>query len=65
MQYKNQKKSFVFEIISFEVFAANSGYCDGNTCQQVNILTNSPKISALTNAEFPQLNLSQIHGKLG
>ena len=30
----------------------------------VNVLTNSPNISDLTQADFFQLNLSQIHGKL-
>ena len=31
----------------------------------VNVLTNSPNILDLTKAEFSQLNLSQIHGKIG
>ena len=31
----------------------------------VNVLTNSPNILDLTKADFLQLNLSQIHGKIG
>ena len=31
----------------------------------VNVLTNSPNILDLTKAVFFQLNLSQIHGKIG
>ena len=31
----------------------------------VNVLTNSPNILDLTNEDFSQLNLSQIHGKIG
>ena len=31
----------------------------------VNELTNSPNILDLTEADFFQLNLSQIHGKIG
>ena len=31
----------------------------------VNMLTNSVKISDQTNADFFQLNLSQMHGKIG
>ena len=31
----------------------------------VNVLTNSPNILDLTKAEFFQLSLSQIHGKIG
>ena len=31
----------------------------------VNVLTNSPNILDLTKADFFQLNLSQIHGKIG
>ena len=31
----------------------------------VNVLTNSPNIFDLTKADFFQLNLSQIHGKIG
>ena len=30
----------------------------------VNVLTNSPNILDLTKADFFQLNLSQIHGKI-
>ena len=30
-----------------------------------NVLTNSPNIVDLTKADFFQLNLSQIHGKIG
>ena len=31
----------------------------------VNLLTNSPNILDLTKADFFQLHLSQIHGKIG
>ena len=31
----------------------------------VNVLKNSPNILNLTKADFFQLNLSQIHGKIG
>ena len=31
----------------------------------LNVLTNSPNILDLTKADFFQLNLSQIHGKIG
>ena len=31
----------------------------------VNVLTNSPNILDLNKADFFQLNLSQIHGKIG
>ena len=31
----------------------------------VNVLTNNPNILDLTKADFFQLNLSQIHGKIG
>ena len=31
----------------------------------VNVLTNSPNILDLTKADFFQLNLSQIHGRIG
>ena len=31
----------------------------------VNVLTNTPNILDLTNADFFKLNLSQIHGKIG
>ena len=31
----------------------------------VNVLRNSPNILDLTKADFFQLNLSQIHGKIG
>ena len=31
----------------------------------VNVLTNSPNILDLTKADFFQLNVSQIHGKIG
>ena len=31
----------------------------------VNVLTNSVKISHQTNADFFQLNISQMHGKVG
>ena len=30
-----------------------------------NVLTNSVKISDQTNADFLQLNISQMHGKIG
>ena len=31
----------------------------------VNVLTNSVKISDQTNVDFLQLNISQMHGKIG
>ena len=31
----------------------------------VNVLTNSPNILDLSKADFLQLNLSQIHGRIG
>ena len=31
----------------------------------VNVLTNSPNILDMTQADFFQLNLSQVHGKIG
>ena len=31
----------------------------------LNVLTNSPNILDLTKADFLQLNLSQIHGRIG
>ena len=31
----------------------------------VNVLTNSPKISDQTSADFSKLNISQMHGKIG
>ena len=52
-----------------ELVAWKSAYCDENTSDQpysaVNVLKNSPKILDLTKADFFQLNLSQIHGKIG
>ena len=29
---KNPKKSFIFEIMAFELVARNSAHCNGNTC---------------------------------
>ena len=54
------KKSFLFEIKSFEVVIRKSPYRDG-----VNVLTNNLKISDVTNADIFQLNLSGIHWKIG
>ena len=34
MQWKIQKKSFVFEIMTFEIVAVNSAYCCRNTCHR-------------------------------
>ena len=55
-----------------ELFAWMSAYCDenndfGNTSARKlsNVLTNKPNILDLTKADFFQLNLSQIHGKIG
>ena len=36
-----------------------------NKQSAVNVLTNSLKISDQTNADIYQLNISQIHGKIG
>ena len=37
MQYKIQKKSFVSEILVFEVVAGNSVYCNGYTCHRMSL----------------------------
>ena len=34
MEWKIKKKSFVFEIIEFEIVAVNSAYCCRNTCHR-------------------------------
>ena len=34
MRKKIQKKSFVFEMLAFEIVAVNSGYCCRNTCHR-------------------------------
>ena len=57
------KNSFFFEIKAFEVVVRKSTYCDGNTCHWE--LTSTLKISDVTKADFLQLNLSRIHGKIG
>ena len=49
-----------------EYVAWKSAYCDeNNVYSAVNVLTNSPNILDMTKADFPQLKLSQIHGKIG
>ena len=58
--------SFIFRKMAFELVARNCA-----TLQQeylfwaVNVLTNSIKISDQTNADFFQLNISPMHGKIG
>ena len=66
MQWNIQKKSFVSEIMAFEI-------CSCNFCillreylsSAVNVLINSLKISDHTKADIFQLNLSRIQGKKG
>ena len=66
MQKKIHKKSFIFEIMSFELGARNCAHCNEEyLLWAVNVLTNSVKISDQTNADFFQLNISQMHGKIG
>ena len=49
-----------------ELVAWKSAYCDLEYMySEVNVLTNSPNILDMTKADFFQLNLSQIHGKIG
>ena len=66
MQEKIDKKSFIFETMAFELVPAK--LC---TLQReyllwaVNVLTKSVKISDQTKADFFQLNISQMHGKIG
>ena len=66
MEQKIQKKSFLFEIMAFEVVARNSAYCNQNTCyRQMKVLTKSLKISDQTIADFFQFNIYVIYGKIG
>ena len=66
MQQQVQKKSFVFEIMAFEIVAVNSAYCCENTCSSVvTVLRNSLQISDKTKADFFQLNLPRSHEKRG
>ena len=46
------------------LFAWKTGYCEEYVYSGVNVLTNSPNILDLPKADFFQLNLSQIHGKI-
>ena len=51
-----------------ELVASKSAYCDEKyVYSAVNVLTNSPNILDLTKrlTDFFQLNLSQIHGRIG
>ena len=63
---KNPEKVFYF--LDNGVWSCCSKVC---TLQReyllsaVNVLTNSLKISDQTNADFFQLNISQMHGKIG
>ena len=34
VQQKIEKKSFVSEIMAFEIIVVNSAYCGGNTCHR-------------------------------
>ena len=66
MQEKMHKKSFVFEIMAFELVAQKLCTLQREyLLSAVNVLTNSLKISDQTNADFFQLNISQMHGKIG
>ena len=63
---KNPEKVFCFEdngvwTCCVKVCILRQEYVDS----AVNVLTNSPNILDLTKADFSQLNLSQIHGKIG
>ena len=51
--------------MAFELVARNCAHCNGNLLWAVNMLTNSVKISDQTNADFLQLNISQMDGKIG
>ena len=63
---KNPEKFFCFK-------DNDVGTCSVKVCilrreyvySAVNVLKNSPNILDLTKADFFQLNLSQIHGKVG
>ena len=74
MQEKIHKKSFIFEIMAFdklrEIVHIATGILVMSFIFAVNVLTNllwavSVKISDQTNAGFFQLNISQLHGKIG
>ena len=66
MQEKIQKKSFVFEIMALQSCCVKfSMFRQEYLSSLVNVLTNSVKISDQTKADFPQLNLPRIHGKIG
>ena len=63
---KNPEKEFCFKdngvwICCLKVCILRREY----VYSAVNVLTNSPNILDLTKADFFQLNLSQIHGKIG
>ena len=63
---KNPEKVFCFKdngVITFCVKVCILG--PEYMYSAVNVLTNSPNILDLTKADFFQLNLSQIHGKIG
>ena len=52
--------------MAFELVARNCAHCQREyLLWAVNVLTNSVKISDQTNADFFQLNISQMHGKIG
>ena len=64
-QLEIQKKAFVLKIMASELVASKFSYCDHKRVldsQRVNIQSN---ILDLTKADFFQLNLTQIHGKIG
>ena len=63
---KNPEKDFCFKdngvwICCLKVCISRQEY----VYSAVNVLTNSPNILDLIKADFFQLNLSQIHGKIG
>ena len=63
MQSKIDKMCFLLQVKAFEVIAGIYAYCVGNTWG-VNVLTNSLKVSDMTKADFFELYLSRIHGKI-
>ena len=66
MQKKIEKKSFYFWdngvwTGSAKLYTLQREYL----LSAVNVLTNSVKISDQTNADFCQVSISQMHGKMG
>ena len=64
MQWNIQKKSFVSDIMAFEICCCDfSILLRDYLSSAVNVLINSLKISDHTKADIFQLNLSRIHEK--